>query len=136
MARFNDKTIQDIDARICDLVGIESEYSEPIQGQFYEVGQEFKPHTDFFEGAELNENEGPFGQRSFTVMIYLNSVESGGETTFPKINKEFTPEKGKAVIWSNLNSDLSPNHFSLHHAKKVQLGYKAIITKWFRTGFL
>lgn len=134
LAEFNDRTATDINARICDLVGIQSELSEPLQGQFYEVGQEFKPHTDFFENSELEENGTILGQRNLTVMIYLNSTESGGETTFPLINAEFSPERGKAVIWSNLNADLSPNHNSLHHGKKVLKGYKAIITKWFRTG--
>ena len=67
-------------------------------------------------------------------MIYLNSTQQGGETTFPLIDEEFTPREGKAVIWCNLNIDLSPNIFSMHHAKPVQKGYKAIITKWFRTG--
>ena len=67
-------------------------------------------------------------------MIYLNSTEQGGETTFPLIDKEFSPSEGKAVIWCNLNADMSPNNFSMHHAKQVRKGYKAIITKWFRTG--
>ena len=105
-----------------------------MQGQFYDVNQQFKPHTDFFEKSELTQNGGLLGQRTYTVMVYLNDVESGGETSFPLIDAEFTPKKGKAIIWSNLNPDYSPNHFSLHHAKKVHRGYKAVITKWFRTG--
>ena len=133
LTEFDDKTVKTINERICSFVGIEDKFSEPIQGQFYEIGQEFKPHTDFFEKTELVENAGILGQRSLTVMIYLNAVELGGETSFPRINEEFIPEKGKAVIWSNLNSDCSPNHHSLHHAKKVRAGYKAIITKWFRS---
>ena len=126
--------MKNIDNRICNLVGIANKFSEPMQGQFYDVGQEFKPHTDFFEEKELKDNLRLLGQRTITVMIYLNSTELGGETTFPRINQKFTPEKGKAIIWSNLNFDYSPNHYSLHHARKVLRGYKAIITKWFRTG--
>ena len=134
LAALNDNVIQNIDEKICSLLQIEEALSEPIQGQYYEVGQEFKPHTDFFEDHELQNNGGAFGQRSYTVMIYLNSTEEGGETTFPLINKEFSPSQGKAIIWCNLNTDLSPNKFSMHHAKQVRKGYKAIITKWFRTG--
>ena len=135
LAELNDDIIKKIDDRICNLIQIEKALSEPIQGQYYEVGQEFKPHTDFFEDHELRNNDRALGQRSYTVMIYLNSTEKGGETTFPLINKEFSPSEGKAIIWCNLNIDLSPNLFSLHHAKQVRKGYKAIITKWFRTGF-
>ena len=134
LAALNDKIIQKIDDKICNLVQIKKDLSEPIQGQYYEVGQEFKPHTDFFEDHELQNNGGALGQRSYTVMIYLNSTELGGETTFPLIDEEFSPTEGKAVIWCNLNTDLSPNSFSMHHAKQVRKGYKAIITKWFRTG--
>ena len=134
LAALNDNIIQNIDDKICNLVRIEKDLSEPIQGQYYEVGQEFKPHTDFFEDHELEINGGALGQRSYTVMIYLNSTEQGGETTFPLIDEEFSPSEGKAVIWCNLNTDLSPNSFSMHHAKQVRKGYKAIITKWFRTG--
>ena len=134
LAALNDSIIQSIDNKICSLMQIKKELSEPIQGQYYEVGQEFKPHTDFFEDHELEINGGALGQRSYTVMIYLNSTEQGGETTFPLIDEEFSPSEGKAVIWCNLNPDMSPNNFSMHHAKQVRKGYKAIITKWFRTG--
>ena len=37
------------------------------------------------------------------------------------------------MIWSSLNPDGSPNSNSLHHAQPVLKGYKAIITKWFRS---
>ncbi len=134
LAALNDNIIQNIDDKICNLLQIEKDLSEPIQGQYYEVGQEFKPHTDFFEDHELETSGGALGQRSYTVMIYLNSTKEGGETTFPLIDEEFSPSEGKAVIWCNLNPDMSPNNFSMHHAKQVRKGYKAIITKWFRTG--
>lgn len=136
LASLNDKTVENIDKRICELVHAKPELSEPLQGQFYEIGQEFKPHTDFFEKSEIKENGGSLGQRSLTVMIYLNTTEVGGETSFPLINTEFSPRQGKAIIWSNLKSDYSTNQFSLHHAKKVRKGFKAVITKWFRTGAL
>ena len=134
LAALNDSVVQNIDEKICNLLQIEKGLSEPIQGQYYEVGQEFKAHTDFFEDHELEINGGVLGQRSYTVMIYLNSTKQGGETTFPLIDEEFSPCEGKAVIWCNLNPDMSPNNFSMHHAKRVRKGYKAIITKWFRTG--
>ncbi len=134
LAALNDNIVQNIDEKICNLVQIKKDLSEPIQGQYYEVGQEFKPHTDFFEDHELQNNGGALGQRSYTVMIYLNSTELGGETTFPLIDEEFSPCEGKAIIWCNLNPDFSPNIYSMHHAKQVRKGYKAIITKWFRTG--
>lgn len=65
-------------------------------------------------------------------MIYLNDVEEGGGTRFRRLEKTITPEKGKAVIWNNLNSDGSVNPYTIHHGMKVRKGSKYVITKWFR----
>lgn len=133
LGTIEDTLINDVDERICKLLGIDPSYSEAIQGQHYSTGQEFKPHTDYFEEHEISEHGAEMGQRTFTVMIYLNTVEEGGITSFTKINQDFQPKQGLAVIWSSLNPDGSPNPNTLHHAQPVIKGYKAIITKWFRS---
>jgi prolyl 4-hydroxylase len=38
-----------VDSKIADLLGLPLAVSEPLQGQRYAPGQEFKPHTDTFE---------------------------------------------------------------------------------------
>lgn len=133
LGRLDDPFIQDIDDRICKLVGLNRAYSEVIQGQHYEVGQEFKAHTDFFDPHEFDTHCHTFGQRTYTVMIYLNDVERGGETCFKHVDAEFKPVQGKVVIWNSLNPDGTPNMRSLHQAKPVEKGSKTVITKWFRT---
>ncbi len=133
LGRLDDPFIQDIDKRICQLIGINSAYSEPIQGQYYEVGQEFKAHTDFFDPHEFDTHCHTTGQRTYTVMIYLNDVEQGGETCFKRIGANFKPVTGKVVIWNSLNPDGTTNMNSLHQANPVEKGYKAVITKWFRS---
>jgi prolyl 4-hydroxylase len=125
--------MQAIDDRICKMLGIDPSYSEGIQGQYYEVGQEFKAHTDYFEANEIARYGGHMGQRTFTFMIYLNAVEEGGETEFVRLGMKFKPQRGMAVVWSSLHVDGSPNEDTLHHAHPVTKGYKAIITKWFRS---
>jgi prolyl 4-hydroxylase len=65
-------------------------------------------------------------------MIYLNDVEEGGGTRFRRLEKTIMPEKGKAVVWNNLNSDGSVNPYTIHHGMKVRAGVKYVITKWFR----
>lgn len=130
---IDDPFIKDIDARICKLIGIHPAYSEVLQGQYYEVGQEFKAHTDYFETYEFGQHCSEYGQRTFTVMVYLNDVEQGGETRFKRVDAEYKPTVGKAVIWNSLNPDGTPNPHSLHQAKPVEKGFKAVVTKWFRT---
>ena len=130
---LDDEVIKKIDLRICAMIGLDPAHSEVLQGQHYEVGQEFKAHTDYFEEDELAEYGGEAGQRSYTVMIYLNDVEEGGETCFTIVNQTVQAKRGRAVIWNNLNPDGSVNHNSMHHACPVKQGNKTVITKWFRT---
>ena len=101
----NTPFLQEIDRRICNFIGIESSYGETLQGQHYLENQEFKAHTDYFEGTQLVEHDGGRGQRTYTFMIYLNEVKEGGTTEFPNLNKIFSPSEGKALIWNNLNED-------------------------------
>lgn len=130
---LDDVLVKDIDRRICAIMGLDPAFSESIQGQHYEVGQEFKAHTDFFEGNELAEYGGAQGQRSYTFMIYLNDVEDGGETSFPNLKKTIVPIRGRAVVWNSLDGNGMPNQNSLHRAHPVKKGSKTVITKWFRT---
>ena len=130
---MGDSFIKDVDQRICKTLGINSTYSEILQGQYYEQSQEFKSHTDYFEGEAFNEFASIEGQRTFTFMVYLNDVHDGGETEFAEISKTIKPQQGMAVIWNNLNKDGSINPNTMHHAHPVKSGYKSIITKWFRS---
>lgn len=129
---FEDSFMREIDDRICRTLGIDASYSEVIQGQYYEIGQEFKAHTDYFEEDEIEEYGGERGQRTYTFFIYLNSVEGGGETEFNQLGLKVSPQQGTAVIWNSLLPDGKPNPLTLHQAHPVSAGYKAVITKWFR----
>ena len=122
----------EIDRRICAILGIDPSYSEITQGQYYERGQEFKAHTDFFEGEGYEVHAKEKGQRTYTFMVYLNDVESGGATEFIRLKQTIQPKKGMAIIWNSLNKDGSNNHNTYHQAHPVRSGFKSIITKWFR----
>jgi len=125
--------VRALDEKICGAMGIDPALAEPSQGQYYELTQEFKPHTDYFEAYELERNSTPtLGQRTWTFMVYLNDVESGGETAFVNVGLVIPPKQGTAVLWNNLKPDGTPNYDTLHHGTPVKAGHKAIITKWFR----
>ncbi|MCP3729040.1 2OG-Fe(II) oxygenase [Sphingomonas sp. MG17] len=129
-----DPDVMEVERRIAALTGIDPAHGEPLQGQRYEVGQEFKAHTDYFEphGVDFEKFCSVAGQRTWTVMVYLNDVEAGGATRFKTIDKIVRPETGKLLAWSNLRPDGTPNPATLHHAMKVRAGLKYVITKWFR----
>jgi prolyl 4-hydroxylase len=126
--------VQAVEARLASLTGIDPAHGEPIQGQRYEVGQEFKAHTDYFEptGADFHKYCSVAGQRTWTFMAYLNDVAAGGATRFKAIDKTFQPRRGMLVGWNNRRPDGSLNPATLHHAMKVRKGLKYVITKWYR----
>ena len=129
-----DPLVAAVDANLCDFLGLPAAGSEPIQGQRYAAGQEFKPHTDTFTpgGADFFAHCADQGQRTWTAMLYLNAPEDGGATRFKHIGKTIQPETGKLVAWNNLLPDGSPNDATLHQGMKVRRGTKYILTKWFR----
>ena len=126
--------VQDLEARLHALNAIDLAHGEPVQGQRYAAGQEFKPHTDYFEpsGQDFEKYCSVAGQRTWTFMIYLNEPDAGGSTRFKVIDKMFKPEVGKLVCWNNHRADGSLNPATLHHGMKVRKGTKYVITKWYR----
>lgn len=126
--------VREIDEKIARTLGINLSYSEAIQGQRYEVGQEFKQHTDYFEPGtqEYMEHAIKQGNRTWTFMIYLNEVPKGGGTRFFGINQTFYPKPGRALVWNNLLANGAPNPHTMHSGEPVEEGHKVIITKWFR----
>ncbi len=129
-----DPVVLDVEARIAALTGLDGAHGEPLQGQRYAVGQEFKGHTDYFEptGVDYDRYCSVAGNRTWTVMVYLNAPEAGGATRFKAIDKIVQPEPGKLLAWNNRRADGSPNPATLHHGMKVRSGTKYVITKWFR----
>lgn len=133
--------IAEVETRICKTLGISNRCAEQIQGQKYEVGQEFRFHTDYFDPELLKKDASINGQRTWTFMIYLNDVEEGGYTSFPRAFCSSAPKTGTAIVWNNLYSPAtSPNAgdwgkenpFSSHCGMPIVRGEKYILTKWFK----
>lgn len=140
LSRIDHPAVRRVDAAICDSIGIHPGYGEGLQGQLYLKGQEFKPHTDYFEAGSEGQAHYPTtaaagraqAQRTWTVLVFLNAVDSGGATHFPMLDREFAPIRGAALFWNNLTSLGLPNPVSLHAGTPVESGEKVILTKWFR----
>jgi prolyl 4-hydroxylase len=130
----DDMFVRGIVERLAAYAGLDASHAEPLQGQRYAVGQEFKAHTDTFEpgGADYERFCGSAGQRTWTMMVYLNQPGAGGATRFKQIGKIIQPETGKLLAWDNLLPDGQPNYATLHQGMPVRAGVKYIITCWFR----
>jgi len=130
----HDPFIRMIERRLNDLLGMVPDHGEVIQGQRYAPGQQFRAHFDFFNTAAdywpTERHRG--GQRTWTAMGYLNAVEAGGATEFPRIPLSVPPQPGALLVWNNMRRDGKPNPLSLHAGLPVERGTKYVITKWYR----
>jgi prolyl 4-hydroxylase len=128
------ETVKRVEGKITSLMGIDVAHGETIQGQRYRVGQQFKPHFDFFHRGEAywDEMMRSGGQRTWTAMVFLNDVEGGGETNFNKAAAKVTPRRGNLLCWNNMDGIGQPNTYAMHQGCPVTAGTKYIITKWYR----
>ena len=124
--------LQGIEERIAKLLNWPIENGEGLQVLHYRPGAEYKPHYDYFDPAEPGTptilRRG--GQRVGTLVIYLNTPEQGGGTTFPDVHMEVAPQRGNAVFFSYERPD--PSTRTLHGGAPVIAGDKWIATKWLR----
>jgi prolyl 4-hydroxylase len=129
-----DPLVASVYHRLADYAGLPIAHAERLQGQRYAPGQQFKAHTDYFEptGLDYFPHTADGGQRTFTMMVYLNEPQAGGATRFVHLNKLFQPETGKLLAWNNRLPDGGLNGMTLHAGMPVRAGTKYIITAWFR----
>jgi prolyl 4-hydroxylase len=126
--------VAEVETKLDRLTGIDPVHGELLQGQRYGVGQEFKPHHDFFHTDQLywREQAAMGGQRTWSAMAFLNEPEAGGCTNFPTAGIMIGPRAGNLLVWNNMDELGSPNHASLHQGMPVERGVKYVMTQWYR----
>ncbi len=126
--------IQAIEQRIVELLRWPLDHGEGLQVLRYRPGAEYRPHHDYFDpghpGTATILQRG--GQRVGTLVIYLNTPEGGGATTFPDVGLEVAPVRGNAVFFSYERAHASTK--TLHGGAPVTAGEKWVATKWLREG--
>ena len=80
-------------SKLVDLVGCDADRFEILQVLRYEMGQEFRPHTDGYAGPTTSSGFVD-SNRLVTVFCYLNDVERGGTTYFPGRRPRDKAEEG------------------------------------------
>ena len=129
-----DPSARGVETQLDALTGIAAVHGELMQGQRYGVGQEFKPHHDFFDTRQRYWQDQALmgGQRTWTAMAFLNTPEDGGRTAFPEAGLTISPRAGNLLVWNNLDPYGLPNQASLHQGMPVLHGVKYVLTKWYR----
>ena len=134
LSRCEDEYITVLEERIARLLNWPLENGEGMSVLRYKVGDQYHPHYDFFPpqnpGSQRKMAVG--GQRVSTLIMYLNDVEAGGETFFPKIGLSVTPKKGSAVYFQYCNAEGHVDPHTFHGGRPVIAGEKWIMTKWMR----
>jgi hypothetical protein len=88
----------DVAVRASRLLGVTPETVEPLQlVRYTSPNAEYKLHHDHggFYGKQTE-------FRLWTMLVFLSDVPEGGQTSFPKLNLEFVPRMGDAIVWSNV----------------------------------
>ncbi|XP_067220216.1 prolyl 4-hydroxylase subunit alpha-2-like [Chanodichthys erythropterus] len=110
-----------VSQKIADATGLSMESAETLLVQNYGIGGAFEQHIDALETVN---------DRIATFLIYMNDVEIGGATVFPKFGVAVQPKKGSAVFWYNLLRNGEVNWNTEHAGCPVLVGTKWVANKW------
>eukprot|EP00884_Botryococcus_braunii_P014160 jgi/Botrbrau1/22745/Bobra.0132s0078.1 len=143
-APHEDPVIQSIEERIALVTHIPESHGEGMQVLQYSAGQQYEAHHDFFFD-KVNSAPEAGGQRVATILMYLSSVEEGGETMFPKglpkaqgpgwsecAQQGFSVKavKRNALLFYDMDNDGQLDFSSLHAGCPPIKGVKWSATKW------
>lgn len=119
---------------IANKLGTSINHCENLALIQYDVGDEYRYHCDFLvnDDGHAGRSIRACGQRTHTVLIYLNEDFHGGETDFRKWNVCVPPKKGQMIMFKNVHADGSPDWNSVHCGKPILQGKKWLLSVWFR----
>ena len=121
--------------RIASLLGKPVAHMEDAQVCRYKKGEFYLRH---FDGPHHEEPTSRHflacgGQRLATVLVYLNTVASGGATSFPLLDVEVAPQRGRALVFFPGREDGTIDERLLHEAKPAG-DLKWVAQVWVRHG--
>lgn len=103
---------------------------EDIQVARYKPGGYYKGH---FDADDCTSESCPADQRIATMLIYIQSPASGGQTNFPELKLTTPPTLGSAVFFWVANPHTRHTYKqTLHAGMPVKRGEKIIATQWIR----
>jgi len=121
--------------RVSNMVGIPMDHAESLQVIHYAESQEYRPHFDAYDVSTARGERctAKNGQRLVTALLYLNRVEHGGGTGFPKLGIEVPSARGRMTVFHNTGVGTTNVHpLSLHGGLPVLKGEKWACNLWFR----
>lgn len=134
LSHLSDRLVRSVEARIAAELDLDERCGEGLQGAWYMPGEGYRIHHDAFHKntPEFDKFARDGGNRTWSAMIYLNTVYASGETIFDRLGLRILPRAGMLVAWSNLTSDGYPNVGGWHSAEPPDETPKYVLTEWFR----
>lgn len=131
---LSDRLVRSVEARIAAELDLDGRCGEGLQGAWYMPGEGYKIHHDAFHRntPEFDKFTRDGGNRTWSAMIYLNTVYASGQTVFDALGLRILPRAGELVAWSNLSADGFPHVSAWHSAEPPDDQPKYVLTEWFR----
>lgn len=120
--------------RAARLVGIPVRFHEQPNVISYEPGHEFSLHADYIDprAPEFQQELQLLGQRTATIVTYLNEDFEGAETWFPDAQVKWRGGTGDAIVFANVRPDGSPDFNTRHAGLPPTSGRKWVLSQWIR----
>ncbi len=133
--RQRDLVLAIIQERAARLVSLPVDYHEPPNIISYEPGQEFGLHVDYIDPRvpEFQLELESMGQRTATIVTYLNTDFEGAETLFPDAGVKFRGGVGDAIVFVNVLPDGTPDYNTRHCGLPPTSGRKWVLSQWIRS---
>jgi len=133
--RQRDLVVAIVQERAARLVNVPVECHEPPNIISYEPGQEFGLHVDYIDPRvpEFQAELRAMGQRTVTIVTYLNTDFEGAETHFPEAGVTYRGEAGDAILFVNVLPDGSPDYNTRHCGLPPTSGRKWVLSQWIRS---
>ena len=135
IAHDHDAVVRGLCERLAEAAGHPLAHAEALQVVYYAPGGEYRPHFDAYDidtpRGRAYTRRG--GQRLCTAILYLNDVDVGGQTHFPRLDLAIQPRCGDALIFDSCRAGTLEVHpKALHASTPLEAGAKWIANLWFR----
>lgn len=131
---LSDRLVRSVEARISHELDLDDRCGEGLQGAWYMPGEGYRIHHDAFHKntPEFEKFARDGGNRTWSAMIYLNTINAGGDTLFEALGVRIKPRAGELLAWSNLTPEGYPHVRAWHSAEPPDDQPKYVLTEWFR----
>ena len=113
-----------LNRRLAAASGTDVRQGEPLQILAYAPRQEYRAHLDALTGVG--------NQRVLTVLVYLNTDYTGGETRFLPGGPTVRGAVGDAIVFRNVDARGHADTASRHAGLPVLSGRKFLASRWIR----